>query len=106
MEGFPLHHRLKSHVGIAELNERLGKEMKGKLPAKVKVQTSDNAGSFICNYIYYKSCHYLQRGSNHSLFFHIPDRKTKEDILAETDLKCILALLDILMRKKNNLTTE
>jgi pyroglutamyl-peptidase len=105
LEGKP--YQLASHVGISELKEELQDKMKGKLPPGVDLQISEDAGGFICNYIYYKSCLHLQEKElHHSLFLHIPHRAGREDKLAETDLKCIEALLGILLKKKNNLTTE
>lgn len=55
--------------------------------------TSDDAGRFVCNYVYYHSLRYAEENSIKSLFVHVPLFLTIDE---ETQMQFIASLLEVL----------
>lgn len=57
------------------------------------VSTSDDAGRFVCNYIYYHSLHFAEKTKIKSLFVHVPLFLTIDE---ETQMRFVSSLLEVL----------
>ncbi|KAL5582707.1 hypothetical protein UlMin_015149 [Ulmus minor] len=58
-----------------------------------EVMTSDDAGRFVCNYIYYHSLRFSEQNKTKSLFVHVPLFLTIDE---ETQMKFAASLLEVL----------
>jgi pyroglutamyl-peptidase len=57
------------------------------------VMTSDDAGRFVCNYVYYHSLRFAEQNGTKSLFVHVPLFFT---INEETQMQFAASLLEVL----------
>jgi len=57
------------------------------------VMTSDDAGRFVCNYVYYHSLRFTEQNGMKSLFVHVPLFST---INEETQMQFAASLLEVL----------
>ncbi|OAY42434.1 pyrrolidone-carboxylate peptidase [Manihot esculenta] len=57
------------------------------------VTTSDDAGRFVCNYVYYHSLRYAEQNGIQSLFVHVPLFSTIDE---ETQMQFAASLLEVL----------
>lgn len=57
------------------------------------VMTSDDAGRFVCNYVYYHSLRFSEKNGTKSVFVHVPLFST---INAETQMQFVASLLEVL----------
>ncbi|KAL9687092.1 hypothetical protein QQ045_031488 [Rhodiola kirilowii] len=57
------------------------------------VSTSDDAGRFVCNYVYYQSLYFAEKNNIKSLFVHVPLFLT---IYEETQMQFVASLLEVL----------
>lgn len=57
------------------------------------VMTSDDAGRFVCNYVYYHSLRFAEQNGTKSLFVHVPLFST---INEETQMQFAASLLEVL----------
>lgn len=62
------------------------------------VMTSDDAGRFVCNYVYYHSLRFAEQNGNKSLFVHVPLFFT---INEETQMQFAASLLEVLANVSN-----
>lgn len=70
-----------------QLTEKLSKQL---------VEVSDDAGRFVCNYIYYQSLNFCKNVSGtQSVFIHIPSHQT---ISIQEQIKFVKELLDELAK--------
>ena len=46
--------------------------MKSLKKGAYDVMISDDAGRFVCNYVYYQSLRFAEKNGNKSLFVHVP----------------------------------
>ncbi|XVF05907.1 hypothetical protein REPUB_Repub06bG0002400 [Reevesia pubescens] len=76
----------KTSLPVEELTKALAK--KG-----YEVMTSDDAGRFVCNYVYYHSLCFAEQNGTKSLFVHVPLFLT---IDKETQMKFAASLLEVL----------
>lgn len=58
-----------------------------------KVTSSDDAGRFVCNYVYYHSLRFAELHGMKSLFVHVPLFLT---IKEETQMQFVASLLEVL----------
>ncbi|CAL5341047.1 unnamed protein product [Camellia sinensis] len=58
-----------------------------------EVMTSDDAGRFVCNYVYYHSLRFAEQNGIKSLFVHVPLFLAIDE---ETQMQFVASLLDIL----------
>ncbi|CAK9328444.1 unnamed protein product [Citrullus colocynthis] len=58
-----------------------------------EVMTSDDAGRFVCNYVYYHSLRHAEENGIKSLFVHVPLFLTIDE---ETQMQFIASLLEVL----------
>lgn len=58
-----------------------------------EVMTSDDAGRFVCNYVYYHSLWFAEQNGTKSLFVHVPLFST---INEETQMEFVASLLEVL----------
>ncbi|XP_048225799.1 pyrrolidone-carboxylate peptidase isoform X1 [Ricinus communis] len=58
-----------------------------------EVMTSDDAGRFVCNYVYYHSLRFAEQNGNKSLFVHVPLFLTIDE---ETQMQFAASLLEVL----------
>ncbi|KAK1278709.1 hypothetical protein QJS04_geneDACA015850 [Acorus gramineus] len=58
-----------------------------------KVIPSDDAGRFVCNYVYYHSLRFAEEHGNKSLFVHVPLFLTIDE---ETQMQFVASLLEVL----------
>ncbi|XP_057502284.1 uncharacterized protein LOC130786082 [Actinidia eriantha] len=58
-----------------------------------EVTTSDDAGRFVCNYVYYHSLRFAEQNGIKSVFVHVPLFST---IDKETQMQFVASLLDVL----------
>jgi pyroglutamyl-peptidase len=58
-----------------------------------EVMTSDDAGRFVCNYVYYHSLRFSEQNKTKSLFVHVPLFST---INEETQMRFAASLLEVL----------
>nr|KJB82486.1 hypothetical protein B456_013G209000 [Gossypium raimondii] len=58
-----------------------------------EVMTSDDAGRFVCNYVYYHSLRFAEQNGIKSLFVHVPLFLTIDE---ETQMKFAASLLEVL----------
>ncbi|EOY11727.1 Pyrrolidone-carboxylate peptidase isoform 3 [Theobroma cacao] len=58
-----------------------------------EVMTSDDAGRFVCNYVYYHSLCFAEQNGTKSLFVHVPLFLTIDE---ETQMKFAASLLEVL----------
>ncbi|KAE8010361.1 hypothetical protein FH972_006736 [Carpinus fangiana] len=58
-----------------------------------EVMTSDDAGRFVCNYVYYHSLVFAEQNGTKSLFVHVPLFLTIDE---ETQMRFAAALLEVL----------
>jgi len=61
-----------------------------------RVMTSDDAGRFVCNYVYYHSLRFAEQNGILSLFVHVPSFST---INEETQMQFAASLLDVVATK-------
>ena len=57
------------------------------------VMTSDDAGRFVCNYVYYHSLRFAEQNGIKSLFVHVPLFLTIDE---ETQMQFAASLLEVL----------
>lgn len=57
------------------------------------VMTSDDAGRFVCNYVYYHSLRFAEQNGSKSLFVHVPLFSTIDQ---DTQMQFAAALLEVL----------
>ncbi|KAL4323300.1 hypothetical protein GQ457_11G010890 [Hibiscus cannabinus] len=76
----------KTSLPVEEITKVLAK--KG-----YEVTTSDDAGRFVCNYVYYQSLHFAEQNGIKSLFVHVPLFLTIDE---ETQMKFAASLLEVL----------
>lgn len=57
------------------------------------VSASDDAGRFVCNYVYYQSLYFAEKNSIKSLFVHVPLFSTIDE---ETQMAFVSSLLEVL----------
>lgn len=55
--------------------------------------TSDDAGRFVCNYVYYHSLRFAEQNMMKSLFVHVPLFLTIDE---ETQMQFVASLLEVL----------
>ena len=87
---------IPSDGGIAHIRETsLPVEEITKALAKkgYEVMTSDDAGRFVCNYVYYHSLRFAEQNGIKSLFVHVPLFLT---IAEETQMQFAASLLEVL----------
>lgn len=72
---------------VEEITETLSK--KG-----YEVMTSDDAGRFVCNYVYYHSLRFAEQNGTKSLFVHVPLFLTIDE---ETQMQFAASLLEVLV---------
>lgn len=60
---------------------------------KGKVVTSDDAGRFVCNYVYYHSLSFAEQNGTKSLFVHVPLFTTIDE---KTQMRFVASLLEVL----------
>lgn len=58
-----------------------------------EVMTSEDAGRFVCNYVYYHSLWFAEQHGTKSLFVHVPLFST---INEETQMQFVASLLEVL----------
>lgn len=58
-----------------------------------EVMTSDDAGRFVCNYVYYHSLRFAEQNGILSLFVHVPSFSTIDE---ETQMQFAASLLEVL----------
>ncbi|XP_062081777.1 uncharacterized protein LOC133788339 isoform X1 [Humulus lupulus] len=58
-----------------------------------EVMTSDDAGRFVCNYVYYHSLWFSEQNKTKSLFVHVPLFSTIDE---ETQMRFAASLLEVL----------
>ncbi|KAL8114988.1 hypothetical protein AgCh_021711 [Apium graveolens] len=58
-----------------------------------EVMTSDDAGRFVCNYVYYHSLRFAEQNGILSLFVHVPSFSTIDE---ETQMQFSASLLEVL----------
>ncbi|CAK9181180.1 unnamed protein product [Ilex paraguariensis] len=58
-----------------------------------EVMASDDAGRFVCNYVYYHSLHFAEQNEIQSLFVHVPLFLTIDE---ETQMHFAASLLELL----------
>ncbi|CAI0551892.1 unnamed protein product [Linum tenue] len=58
-----------------------------------EVMTSDDAGRFVCNYVYYHSLRFAEKNGTKSLFVHVPLFLTIDE---ETQMQFAASLLEVL----------
>ena len=58
-----------------------------------EVMTSDDAGRFVCNYVYYHSLRFSEQNGTKSLFVHVPLFTTIDE---ETQMQFAASLLEVL----------
>ncbi|XP_050223108.1 uncharacterized protein LOC126673155 [Mercurialis annua] len=66
---------------------------KALLSKGYEVMTSDDAGRFVCNYVYYHSLRFAEQNENKSLFVHVPLFLT---INEEIQMQFAASLLEVL----------
>ncbi|CAO2832502.1 unnamed protein product [Amaranthus hypochondriacus] len=76
----------KTTLPVEEITSTLAK--KG-----YEVMTSDDAGRFVCNYVYYHSLWFAEQNGTKSLFVHVPLFST---INEETQMEFVASLLEVL----------
>ncbi|GLT38554.1 hypothetical protein SLA2020_127960 [Shorea laevis] len=76
----------KTSLPVEEITKVLSK--KG-----YEVMTSDDAGRFVCNYVYYHSLHFAEQNGTKSLFVHVPLFLTMDE---ETQMQFAACLLEVL----------
>ncbi|ONK61703.1 uncharacterized protein A4U43_C08F32690 [Asparagus officinalis] len=57
------------------------------------VMPSDDAGRFVCNYVYYHSLRFAEHNGNRSLFVHVPLFMTIDE---ESQMEFVASLLEVL----------
>ncbi|XP_076903564.1 uncharacterized protein LOC143558649 [Bidens hawaiensis] len=57
------------------------------------VTTSNDAGRFVCNYVYYHSLRFAEQNGIKSLFVHVPDFETIDQ---DTQMQFVASLLEVL----------
>lgn len=77
---------LQTSLPVEEITKTLAK--KG-----YEVMTSDDAGRFVCNYVYYHSLRQAEENGIKSLFVHVPLFLTIDE---ETQMQFIASLLEVL----------
>lgn len=58
-----------------------------------EVMTSDDAGRFVCNYVYYHSLSFAEQNGISSLFVHVPSFLTIDE---ETQMQFAASLFEVL----------
>ena len=77
---------MQTSLPVEEITKALAK--KG-----YEVMTSDDAGRFVCNYVYYHSLCFAEQNGTKSLFVHVPLFLTIDE---ETQMKFAASLLEVL----------
>lgn len=77
---------LQTPLPVEEITKALAK--KG-----FEVMTSDDAGRFVCNYVYYHSLWFAEQNMITSLFVHVPLFLTIDE---ETQMQFVASLLEVL----------
>lgn len=77
---------LQTTVPVEEITKAL--EKKG-----FEVITSDDAGRFVCNYVYYHSLRFAEQNKTYSLFVHVPLFVAVDE---ETQMRFTASLLEVL----------
>lgn len=77
---------LQTSLPVEEITKALSK--KG-----FEVMTSDDAGRFVCNYVYYHSLRFAEQNMIKSLFVHVPLFLTIDE---ETQMQFAASLLEVL----------
>lgn len=92
MLSFPLVHRFEP---IYFMQTSLPVEQIAKILASkgYEVTTSDDAGRFVCNYVYYHSLRFAEQNEIKSLFVHVPLFLTIDE---DTQMQFAYALLEVL----------
>lgn len=68
--------------------------MKSLAKMGYKVMTSDDAGQFVCNYVYYHSLRFAEQNGTLSLFVHVPSLIITID--EETQMHFAASLFEVL----------
>ncbi|KAL1293944.1 hypothetical protein HN51_054611 [Arachis hypogaea] len=82
----PISHIRTTSLPVEDITKALAK--KG-----YDVMTSDDAGRFVCNYVYYHSLRFAEQNETKSLFVHVPLFFT---INEETQMHFVASLLEVL----------
>lgn len=77
---------MQTSLPVVEITKRLAK--KG-----YEVINSEDAGRFVCNYVYYHSLWFAEQNKTHSLFVHVPLFITIDE---ETQMQFAASLLEVL----------
>lgn len=77
---------MQTSLPVEEITKALAK--KG-----FEVMTSDDAGRFVCNYVYYHSLRFSEQNGIKSLFVHVPLFVTIDE---DTQMKFAASLLEVL----------
>lgn len=77
---------LQTTLPVEEITKAL--EKKG-----FEVITSDDAGRFVCNYVYYHSLRFAEQNKTYSLFVHVPLFVAVDE---ETQMRFTASLLEVL----------
>lgn len=76
----------QSNLPVEEITKELAKR-------GYEVMTSDDAGRFVCNYVYYHSLRFAEQNGIKSLFVHVPLFFTIDE---ETQMQFAASLLEVL----------
>ncbi|KAF5454220.1 hypothetical protein F2P56_023902, partial [Juglans regia] len=79
-------HMRQTSLPIEEITKALAK-------MGYEVMTSDDAGRFVCNYVYYHSLRFAEQKGTKSLFVHVPLFSTIDE---ETQMRFAASLLEVL----------
>lgn len=79
-------HKRETSLPVEEITKALA--AKG-----YEVMTSDDAGRFVCNYVYYHSLRFSEQNGTKSLFVHVPLFTTIDE---ETQMQFAASLLEVL----------
>lgn len=77
---------LQTTLPVEEITKAL--EKKG-----FEVTQSDDAGRFVCNYVYYHSLRFAEQNKTNSLFVHVPLFIALDE---ETQMRFTVSLLEVL----------
>ncbi|KAK7839704.1 pyrrolidone-carboxylate peptidase [Quercus suber] len=79
-------HTRQTSLPVEEITKALAK-------MGYEVMTSDDAGRFVCNYVYYHSLRFAEQNGNKSLFVHVPLFLTIDE---DTQMQFAASLLEVL----------
>ena len=77
---------MQTSLDVNEITKNLAKQ-------GYPVVLSDDAGRFVCNYVYYHSLRFAEENGIKSLFVHVPLFMTIDE---ETQMKFVASLLEVL----------